>query len=429
MEQPPHRTRYYSTTTMKQRICFSLFLAAISMKLFVIPTALFAQGKYLGEQNDIGWERISDRIEYGVDKIVTKGDTIFAIHNGFGVIYSTDNGGVWQRTSMTFGIQVLGISNIGLVTVGDKFPYISTDAGVSWQKARIDTSLGSYKGITYSMNNKNGSILCLYDTTDRFRTLYDVRRLFITSDGGMTWKKQGQSSFPECNAIAYVGDILFCGGEKGQRFTNIAYSTNQGISWTNATSLPENILRLFSHKSMLFAVTDGNLGRNPAVGVHLFLSLDSGKSWRQCKQPQQQSFLLPYPLSEDQQRSNSNVSATVLDIGGVGFTDIHIDKKGSLLVALSNNLLYRSPDTGRTWQLMNSYLWKAVRSNIARTILATDTSIFLGGRGIYRCLPNGGRFEGVLAGYLHDDFWFGGCYSGINFITTAGVKKKTYYLQ
>ena len=411
---------------MKHRTCFFLFLTAICMKLFVVPVALFAQGTYIGETDDIRWVQSSDRIGYGIDKFAQKGDTIFAVHNGFGIIYSTDAGEQWHRTSMTFGAQVLALSSIGLVTVGDKFPYVSADAGVSWQKVRIDTSLSSYSGIALSMNNNYGSILCLYDTAYRFRDVSEARRLFVTNDGGLTWKKQEKSS-QEYNTITYLGDILFCGGKKGQQFSNIAYSTNQGKSWTNATSLPENIIRLQGHKSMLFAFTDGNMNRNPALAVNLFVSLDSGKSWQQCKQPQEQPFLFPYPPPEEQQRGNSEFPLTLLDDGGREFTDIHVEKDGNILASLSSNLLYRSKDTGRTWQIVNSYLWKS-RVPMLRTILTTDTSIFLGGRGIYRCLPNGERFESALAGYLQDNFWFGSCYKNINFVTTTGVKRKIYFL-
>ncbi|MBD1208507.1 MAG: hypothetical protein H9535_08760 [Ignavibacteria bacterium] len=394
--------------------------------LFLFPLSLFGQWyREVDKSGSLQWTNISGPINGKISSIVKQGDTLFAAINTLGVLFSTNGGQSWERSGMTTPAEELASSGTSLTTISGRVPYISNNAGASWLPAKIDTTLGYYASVILAMNKQRGVILCnYYDYSNRFPIVSST--LFATNNGGSDWYRVGKIPTTGNAGITFIGDILVIGGGKMTDSTHIFSSADMGKTWRKCTPLPEGVIKLYAHKSILYATThNDNSVVNPDP-INLFVSLDTGKSWRRCTSPHDIVFQVPFPLPTPEQKENSSLPFNVIQ-GITGIPAVTFDKNGDLLIGLRNNIIYRSADTGRSWQLVNSYLWKS-RAYLTHTIFATDNAIFLAGRGIHRCTYKGENFERVFAPAFNQPGWFTQCQSGLRDIAVVGLAKKIYFL-
>ena len=420
-----------STKSLNFHVCniYSIMFfrcsASILIMLWLLPLSL--SGQWYNEVDSSGglrWQQVSSQLLQGVSTFTQQGDTLYAAHSGLGVIYSADDGQTWQRSGMTLPVQVLASNGSTLLTVANRVPQYSANAGASWLPAYIDTTtLGQYISLSMAVNGNNAAILCTYK--DYSPQANRTSRLFISQNGGAYWKTQ-QGLPSGYSSIIFIGNTLFAAGVISNNGSNISYSLDLGRTWQPCTPVPENVVYMYAYKSMLYATTDGNTTPNLGESRNLFVSADNGKSWRQCASPHGMTFSVPFPRPTTEQSGNSGLPFNVYQ----GFTSIpavSFTKKGDLIIALGNSLVYRSSDEGRSWKLVNSYLWKG-RAYLAKTVFATDNSILIGGRGIYRCTLEGENMEIVCASDFFDWYWFSPCKPDYSSIAVTGTRKKTFFL-
>lgn len=391
--------------------------------LFLLPLTLFSQTfRLVDSSGGLRWSSVSDAMSQSVSMFLRQGDTIFAAHGGLGAIYSADDGQSWQRSGMTLPIQALATNSSRLYTVANGTPYYSNNAGASWIPAGyVDSALGSYQRIAMAANGENAVILCTYRDFTPQQNYFS--RLYVTQNGGSIWKKR-QGNIKGYSSMVFLGNILFATGANDT--TNISYSLDVGKTWLPLPRLPDNITSLYAHRTKLYATTAPNPTSSQPGSRSVYISADSGKTWRQCAEPPDIAFLVPFPSPTSEQKGNSGLPFNISQ-GRTPITTISASDNGDIIIGLGNSLIYRSTDDGRSWKLINSYLWKG-RAYLAQTVFATNKSLIIGGRGIFRCSLEGENLETVCAADFYDWYWFSPCKSDYSSLTAIGSRKKIYFL-
>lgn len=405
-------------------LCIPAFIRCITNALlFLFPLSLLSQTfRLVDSSGGLRWSSVSDAMSQHVSMFLRQGDTIFAVHGGLGAVFSTDDGQSWQRSGMTLPIQVLATNGSRLYTVANEIPHYSNNAGASWIPAGyVDSALGSYQRIVMAANGENAVILCTYRDFTPQQNYFS--RLYVTQNGGSIWKKR-QGELKGYSSIVFLGNILFATGTSDT--TNISYSLDVGKTWLPLPRLPDNITSLYAHRTKLYATTAPNPMSSQPGSRSVYISADSGKTWRQCAEPPDIAFLVPFPNPTPEQRGNSDLPFNISQ-GRTPITTISASDNGDIIIGLGNSLIYRSTDDGRSWKLINSYLWKG-RAYLAQTVFATNRSLIIGGRGIFRCSLEGENLETVCAADFYDRYWFSSCKSQYYSLTTIGSRKKIYFL-
>lgn len=384
--------------------------------VFLLPFALYSQTqtqRLVDSSGGLVWSSVSNAIAQQITVFVRQGDTIFAAHDGLGVIFSTDDGRNWQRSGMTLPTQALTTNGSRLYAVANRTPYYSDNAGVSWIPAGyIDSAISYHYKITMVASGNNAAVLCTHFNYGERGSYYS--QLYVTQNGGSVWKKRPER-FQRNNTMVFLGDILIA--TDIQSTTNLSYSLDVGKSWLPLPTFPEHILQLYTSGTKLYVV---------GISRKIFISSDSAKTWKRCTEIPDFTFRVPFPFSPEQQGNSGlpfNIQQGIGSIEGLSISD-----SGKITICLRNSLIFSSDDDGNSWKLINSQLWKG-RSYVASIVLTTLTSIIIGGReGVFRCNTDGKNLQKVCASSFDDSYWFSQCNENYNLFVTTGTRKKTYFL-
>ena len=171
---------------------------------------------YLSSDDGSSWEslKVAETFASIID-IAFKGDTIFALTNGY-TYYSIDKGLTWGQidlfTYLLSSIDVKG-NNIFVGTSGNDGIWLSTDGGLTW-------------------NQRNNGLLNTFvlDITHNNDKIYagTAEGLYYSSDEGENWNKATYgipSTFFTTKVKIIEEDIYACG------IPGLYLSTNNGSSW------------------------------------------------------------------------------------------------------------------------------------------------------------------------------------------------------
>lgn len=399
----------------------------ITAMLFLLPLSLFGQWQLDHDDGGIKWQNVTRLMSGSVKMFAQQGNKILAAHDKYGILVSNDDGKTWQRSGMTSPTTVLATDRHTLVTIAGQIPYSSDNFGATWQSGYTDTLLGSYSKTSLAMSNNGiAALLCQYQDHTPQRKRFS--RLFVSLDGCKTWRSNNRLTNGYLS-IAFLDNILIAAGTKNDNSTNVQCSFDNGQSWQFCAPIAENILGLYTYKSLLVATTDNNSTFFDGVRG-LYVSADSGKSWRKSNLPRNPAFTFPYPLASEEQIGRSGLPFNIVSYT-TNIAAITFDKNGEIIIGFSENLFYRSSDTGRTWKLISSLLWKSRSPWITETILTTDSHILIGNTPIHRCTLDGENIEQVLAMPFQSTLdWFETCdtSSSIKMINAIGSSQPIYFL-
>jgi photosystem II stability/assembly factor-like uncharacterized protein len=180
--------------------------------------------------------------------------------------------------------------------------------------------------------------------------------VFRSTNNGLTWMPT-DSGLTCDSVLAFAGDSTYLfAGTYGR---GVFRSNNNGESWTqvNAKLSNHNIGSLLTSGSSLFA---GVYSLGGSGG--LFRSTDEGENWSQTEFPNSDArsmaalgqFLFAGSQNGEVFRSSDNGSSwTLMDNGLSGYPIFVLYAVGSTIFVGADNGLFRSNDSGLSWQSAN----------------------------------------------------------------------------
>jgi ligand-binding sensor domain-containing protein/tetratricopeptide (TPR) repeat protein len=183
--------------------------------------------------------------------------------------------------------------------------------------------------------------------------------VFISEDGGVTWKHSGQR-------LGEFGGVLSLLGFEGQLYAGtwdgVFVSADRGASWQFASEeLTHTVESLLGFEERLYAGTDGGV----------FVSSDGGSSW--------------HPTSEELTHTVSSL---------LGFEE--------RLYAGTNGGVFVSSDRGSSWHLASEEMTRSVTS-----LLGFEGKLYAagmwGGSGVFVSQDGGASWQPASEGLTNDD--------------------------
>ncbi|MBK9525809.1 MAG: T9SS type A sorting domain-containing protein [Bacteroidetes bacterium] len=258
-----------------------------------------------------------------ISDILVNGNDIFVGTTTNGVFLS-QNGGPFD--TINTGLTNLWTNNL---TMKGSDLFVSTRGGV-FRSVNYGSSWTMISGgafsISYSIEIAN-----------------DSSTLFVTADPGV-WKSENNGALwtqisngitmPYGNCMSINGDTLFYGS-----FTGLFRSYDRGNTWTSVGLNVGGFKYMKKKGDVILAAT-------PAI-VGIFISKDGGSNWRYTLNN------LPF---------DTYFSGTIAD--------------SAIIIGSANHGVYRSLDTGATWQQVNNgitSMWIPGMTNIGPNIIAGTT--------------------------------------------------------
>jgi len=314
-----------------------------------IYAGTIGKGIMVSDDNGDTWQSLGfTSIGSGAIKtIVLNGYNIFVVSEGDYIYWSTNLGTTWDETGLYNVNKALAAINNKVIVCSQDGIMVSLDNGVHWQPKTGDSSIkgvftfavdgkdlyaGTYSGVYVSTNygdtwraiNKgisNQIISTILISENNIFAGYDD--VFVRStDKGTTWTKIDSGFVHKTfNCLASIGNHLFVGTGMGGVFV----STDSGTVWfqKNKGQAYTSVYSVAADGSNIYAAT---------YGGGIFYSSDNGSSW----------------FSKYEGLRNTNVNTVAL--------------KGNKIFAGTDDGLYISTDTCKTWKKKNAGLTKPVQS-------------------------------------------------------------------
>jgi photosystem II stability/assembly factor-like uncharacterized protein len=322
-----------------------------------------------------------------------------------GVFRSVDSGATWQPTqdlSTNVGtVQGIGAPSVNTLAISPAYPvdhtifagtlsgmFRSVDSGANWQEINqglFDLSVASltwlptiFAAVSPAYANDHTVFAATYCGA------------FISSDGGSTWQQTNQnltSATLSCLAISpnYANDRNIFAGSAG----GIFLSANSGATWravnqglTAVTVASLVVSPNYAEDHTLFAGTSG-------TGV--FRSVDRGSSWQSANQG-----LTTSVLQSGQIPDLSSVEVN-LAISPAYATD------HTIFAGISGGGVFRSTDSGSTWRSVSTGLATTLAGipipDLGVSVIAispsyaTDHTLYAGTSQIYRSIDSGETWQ------------------------------------
>jgi photosystem II stability/assembly factor-like uncharacterized protein len=374
--------------------------------------------------------------KHGLGNLVKHGNTVLAIDLDLGLLRSTNNGNTWSRVYSSLYPQFSALASNGKICIGFQgdTPVWSDNDGETWQKGQVlntEDKLYSSDNIILDMKDSIGIMIVKDPYAQK-----QPAACYISTNSGKTWQRKERGIIPldKVTGTASLGDIMLVYGKDFNGNGVILYNAyenyikNFPVFWREFTRLP--VAGMVDNVRIYNNIISTNVQRD------IFFSLDTGKTWR-AAEPHwgSVSFVLPYPVSDEIRNGISGLPINVVGIWPP-VQDMRFDSHGTFFI-LTDNLIFSSIDTGRSWQLINSYMWRRRFSSASTSLLVQDSSIFISTilSEIYRCRIDGEKFEELLCGSLQahkssssEFYWFKRCNNEIPPLSTIGSGRKTYFV-
>lgn len=314
-----------------------------------------------------------------------------------GLLRSTDEGSTWEAVGASLpNNEVYSISVIDGTTAFaglNSTTAISTDAGITWQLVSGMTGVNVYavqqidgarlaaessEGLYVSEDGgRNWARIAAEEIRDRFLSLHvaTAGTLYAAADGRLKRSVDGGATWTMSDVGIHAGPIrAFCFPGSGSYITatwaaGIHRSTNAGASWT----LTDSVFVPFTIKELRETASSGVFALTHDYG--LLRSTDDGAHW------------LPLARVTD-----STAIAAFTPAGGV------------MLAADNRGSIFRSADTGASWEQISTLEVPEGSVNITamREDNGDDMTVYVAtDRGLYRSDDGGNSWSRQLINGIH----------------------------
>jgi photosystem II stability/assembly factor-like uncharacterized protein len=393
----PHRT-------------FSLFAIAL---LWLTSSVGYGQA--------LKWKNLLERDNPDLHVFNTEGSTLFANGGEQGIYRSTDNGYSWEICpSSILGGYVVRYDSTNLFAHNSKLLSRSTDNGKTWKTESFEHRIRSMTVLR--------AIIFIAAGTDT--SIYLLR----SQDTGKTWERL-PFLFTENVVITKIDTSLIGFGETQKQYR----SDDQGRTWQKTFSVI-NIPHLYaaSKKAILHKPLNPSYPREPYAPTDsvftFYRTRDGGRTWDTLRYT---SYFF-YFLTADQQRfyaigkrenkrsvrdsifvsddeGNTWRSLAILPyyILGNGISAYNpapvsfIVRDNSFIISINKNRIFRSIDSGQTWQMAHSrYI-----DYDAKKALSVNGTMYIATRlGIFRSVNQGQTWK-LLRNRIRGSYIWGDIYN------------------
>jgi photosystem II stability/assembly factor-like uncharacterized protein len=317
---------------------------------------------------------------------------IFAVVIVFLACHANDLKAQWIKTNGPCGsngyVVSVAIDSLHIYAIANGRIFRSTDKGDSWlmvySKNTINYDVGSLA--------INGSYVYAAGIGD----LVPGHGIFRSTDNGSSWLPDSTdiSSPFDIFAISVSDSVVFACSAYGMGSAGMFRSTDNGVSWVRVR--PSGVACYAIQGSNVFAAVS-NQGPDP---YGIYFSNDTGATWAATSFPNIKAYsvvvkgstVLAGTDSSIYRSTNSGVTWNIV-ISTLGQVNaIAISPSGSYAYAGTNNGVFRSTDLGATWTAMNTGLTSnRILSLAVYPAGSADSSyVFAGtGGGIFRSMDNG----------------------------------------
>ena len=212
-----------------------------------------------------------------------------------GLISTADGGATWEKINFEYPINSFFFTSIttGFVGVNTYLQdsteitklYKTEDAGSTWREVYAISTQGYYNA---------GPTIQFSDAFNGYALWYGVgngdfeswERIFLTTDGGESWKESISNS--EIFSMAVIPDNIICAifstSASSTAASSVVRSTD-GVSWKPVANFQYNSWRLGFSPSGDLGLTVGMSGTNPSVYdtlsqiISISKSTDKGETW------------------------------------------------------------------------------------------------------------------------------------------------------
>lgn len=357
------------------------------------PNVIFVaanNGRSLFHTSDGGqsWTQITDQLTYASALGMTPGGKLF-LQDGNGIQRSDDNGRSWQQVNPE-NVRYFADGTLAVDGNNPQTVYAGTQNGIY----RSDDEGTSWMSFADLLPHRPEKLIADPTTAGRLFALINGR-LFISPDGGATWRGFGENT----SGITILAHPALPGTLFRYRLGYEGYlwrSQDAGQSWRTSSEGLENL----AITTLIFDPTDANM-IYAGTTAGLYRSQDGGSSWSMTGLPNnvrvmsvavdpQNSANLFVGSNNDLLRSTNNGESWTAASLGRGVTHLAIDPKNSQnMYALVNGHPHRSTDSGVTWASLNY----PGRNAMSLAIKPDDGSVLYvsGYDGLYISLDGGGN--------------------------------------
>ncbi len=342
------------------------------------------QGLYRSNDSGATWTQVGNKTN--ISDVSVSGTTITIATSSEGVLHSTNDGATWTRQNAGFPSQYVeracGVGTTVFATTsfpveelskvnrqtqgggGSNNLYRTTNNGQQWSLAKITFNDGSsIDTVSYASDMLTvGNALFVGNNYGLFRT----------TDKGNSWSRD-TASFLRSNGVRYLnqsGNALFA-----IYYGGFGRSTNNGATWTEFTFNPYGGSALISSGKQALsgarATSSASLGGTAlqvaqsgstifvASTDGLYRTTNGGSTWSKVISTSTQSqsdvatigSTVFYPLQDKVLYSSDNGDTWAESRVGARYHYVRlIAATGNILFAGTDNGLYVSKDSGRTWQ-------------------------------------------------------------------------------
>ncbi len=328
--------------------------------LTINGSTLYAGGEkdvFKSSDNGTTWERLGRALSYlgsgTILQLYSKDSTVFAAY-GYGLYYNNPSDSLWKSMDSVWGI-VRGIiqkDSVLFVGIdGYELIYRGSNNEKKWNSIRLKHT--NKLSVVVGMVRKGNTVF----------VATDAGRLFYSSDEGNTWEESKNIGL---RSNTSVRELVSCGGTLfATSVAGISTSSDNGLTWIS-TEIIQAPIALYSNGSSVYALIRSmdSIGRfGPSPYDSLIRTTDCGATWTTLK----------------------------TDFKRLGIK--YLAECNSVLYAASENEVYKSSDSGRSWSKeTNIYFSKGI---IAMT--TEDTTIyFLGDKYVNIGTNRGKAWEIIL---------------------------------
>ncbi|MFZ4723925.1 MAG: T9SS type A sorting domain-containing protein [Paludibacter sp.] len=225
--------------------------------IYTLVLIVIAQCSLITDDCLCQWTPTSYFPESGYALASTTGSRVYAGSYKWGVLFSTDNGANWTRTSLVGpngndSVMIDAIAaNGNYIYAGENGwiygVHVSTDYGVSWTRTLVTEPIISLA--------VSGSTV--------YAGAYGTG-VFRSTNNGLNWSQTSLSG-QYVNALSISGTNLFAGTTDN----GVYITTNSGTNWTKTSLGNQRVLSLATSGSKVYAGT----------GNGVFYSSNSGSNW------------------------------------------------------------------------------------------------------------------------------------------------------
>ncbi len=313
------------------------------------------------------------------------GSYLYTAIQGLGVHRSSDDGKTWEMMSnsdvakTTFSLSFNG--SMMYCPTQAAGVWKSSDAGRNWSQ----------------LGFPDKEVVSLSCVGNKIYVSLRFEGLFVSADTGATWTSLGL--IDRGTQVVYaIDNMLFAGTNYGM-FT----STDEGQTWTQNTNLPK-------YQTINAITTDATTSFCSNWGSGMYRSTDRGKSWVNCGVPTQligamyaqDSVLLAGIVGDGYGVARStNLGRTWDEVDSQlpGQNIRAFAAQGQTIYMVSVYDVYKSVDTGHSWQPLNTGLNERYITKLF-DILVKDTLLFccMYEAGVARSSDSGKTWEQCING-------------------------------